>query len=287
MRRWDADGTALWDEAKWKDESTGYYLYRLPRQSPSILSDEDVAPRNQFEVITEFKDKLVPPNWPYATRYLTIQDDPVLLWDLYEANEGWPCGTYSWNQYNQRFPCGSIFERRGPTYYNSNKRWLWYGVEELDFMNFHRASGYEFWCGKSKEPVPCSGEAASEGRWLLHLKRKQWAAQTAVAASYGLLQLGYTTAVEECGWNKEPAETRHPASLFDPKLNLLLGGRYDARCVRERAMGAAALPMADKAAFENTLAKGFGYFNAGISSEHGNFQYGQAVVEKAKLYVPR
>lgn len=87
-------------------------------------------------------------------------------------------------------------------------------------------------------------------------------------------------------WNQnQPGGSRHPSSLFDPKLNLLLGGRYDARCMR-KALEGHSITVRDKEGFEAKLAEGFGYFNAGINNR-SNLVYGQKVVETAKLYLPR
>jgi hypothetical protein len=105
-------------------------------------------------------------------------------------------------------------------------------------------------------------------------------AQTAVAASYGLLQVLYTTAVETMQWNVgQSGLTRHPSYLFDPGTSLDLGTGYDSRNIRAVPFhGNAAPDFATLMEFQQSLETGFQQYNPRWPG------YGHDVVIKGYLF---
>lgn len=283
MRKWDEFDAYAWDDTTWANPAFEYYRYRFPQSlSGTSISGSDIAPRDRFQVISHFDTTLIPPAWPYLTRFLTTSEDPVLAWSLYEANDGWPCRTYSWSVYNAPTACGTPSERFGPTAYtHPQRRERWFARGEVEWLNFYRASG-RFYCGLTNEPVEC---LPSEAWWLVNAGMTGYAAQTAIAASYGLLQVHYTLAVDDMAWNAgQSGDTRHPSSLFDPAVSLNLGAGYDARQTQHYAFNHDDSPgFATIADYIAALVTGFGHYNGGGVSRP---TYGQAVIANAKAYKP-
>jgi len=73
-----------------------------------------------------------------------------------------------------------------------------------------------------------------QGKRIWLLNHRTYEAQTAVCSSYGLMQVMYTTAVEERSWrHDQPPINRDPVDLFDPDVSLDLGVGYDASFLKK------------------------------------------------------
>ena len=231
----------------WSDPLLNLQYYRLEATTNSNLNPNDVSPRGKYKYISNFNKDLTPPEWPYSCAAIPsvypFNDvdspvrDPIKLFDIFEANDGWPHLTCPWKAYNPqahlpdgswdsskevRFgPCARIgwFDSESP--YNT-------GLETT--ITYMRATD-TFYCGvivDEDDPQQCAGNE-TESSWLLNNK-KTYIAQTVIASSYGLMQTLYETAVRTMKWKEgvgREAE-RHPYLLFDADVSLDLGVRYDA-----------------------------------------------------------
>jgi soluble lytic murein transglycosylase-like protein len=115
-------------------------------------------------------------------------------------------------------------------------------------------------------------------------------AQTAICASYGLMQVLYTTAVQEMGWNVgQSGDNRHPASLFDPDTSLKIGTAYDARQITRWGFGSLPSPNAGSLLdYQINLATGLLYYNTGSprNKPRPDNNYGADIVAKGYLFKP-
>jgi hypothetical protein len=85
---------------------------------------------------------------------------------------------------------------------------------------------WTFYCGETADAA-CSVAQSTLMVWLL--EHMNYLAQTAVASSYGLLQVMYPTAVGTMKWKQNCSpQDRDPVLLFDPNTSLDLGAGYDA-----------------------------------------------------------
>jgi hypothetical protein len=67
--------------------------------------------------------------------------------------------------------------------------------------------------------------------WFFH--HQDYTAQTFVAASYGLTQVGYVTALRQMRWNRDDPDRRHWQNVVDSQTNIHLGARWLVFRVRE------------------------------------------------------
>jgi len=140
----------------------------------------------------------------------------------------------------------------------------------------------------------CSWRDPRTGRWLSDdctatdtdatwfLNHLNYPAQTAIAASYGLLQVTYPTAVETMGWKRGAGRglERHPADLFDPALSLDLGAGYDADLISKFGFGGSPAPTyPDPASWLAALGRGFHRYTGG-----GRPNYWPEVARRAASY---
>lgn len=275
-----------WANAKWNLD-----YYQMPASQPSShLFPEDIQPRHIYDV-TDFHDA-VPPAWPYTCHELDYPSpyDPVALFRIYEADDGWPCLTYPWQVYNPQakdsqgnWNCGLESPlRTGPC-----QRLGWYDAERAFNSDLSTTVTYmrhtnTFYCGWISSR-PCA-PTETESQWLMN--NGTYIAQTPVASSYGLIQVLYTTAVQKENWleGEGRGDERHPSYLFDPDTNLDLGVGYDAdrsSCVT----GGASQNFPDRTSYEEALKKGFGAYNNGNCASPAK-AYGQAVVSNAGQMMP-
>ena len=80
-----------------------------------------------------------------------------------------------------------------------------------------------FRCNDSRMNWKREARAAGQSR-ADSLKSDLFTAQTSLAASYGLLQMTYVTAIDELRWAGTDDGRRNPSLLFDTDENLLAGG---------------------------------------------------------------
>jgi hypothetical protein len=80
---------------KWTDydwQRYDYSMYRFPRAGAGTnFTDEDISPRNQYSFIAAYTPSAT---WPYSCANYQTTDAHAYLWDLYEADDGWPEGSY-------------------------------------------------------------------------------------------------------------------------------------------------------------------------------------------------
>ncbi|MEW6758629.1 MAG: hypothetical protein AB1347_10445, partial [Acidobacteriota bacterium] len=264
--------------------------YRLPMDhTVSFIELADLDPRRIYHV-SEFQDA-EPPAWPYACHELVPEStyDPVTLFQVFEANDGWPCGTTPWRAYNPEakdaqgnWRCG-LETHVGPCGVRNG----WWDAErpfnsDLETTVTYLRHTNTFYCGWIRsEPCP---PTESESQWLLN--HGDYVAQTVVASSYGLMQVLYSTAVQTQRWlpgNGRGAE-RHPARLFDPDVSLALGASFDAKQTACQ-LGDASWNFTSLEAFRDAWIRGFGAYNTGVCREP-NKDYGGTILEKASYAWP-
>jgi len=158
-------------------------------------------------------------------------NDPSIF-KVVASNDGWPRCSMPWMLYNDANgndacdapptdPAGGMI---GPC----GRRERWFNVSENNYLTVAPSLfdlGIGFFCGL----VPFASECTSlhsDAEWFANHGAEP--AQTLIAASYGLMQVLYTTAVQNMGWKAgaNRAAERHPSFLFDPKENLDLGVGY-------------------------------------------------------------
>ena len=235
------------DTGYWSDPRFNLQYYRLETTTNGNLYPQDVSPRAKYSYIQSFNANLNPPEWPYTCATIPsvypFNDtnspvrDPIKLFDIFEANDGWPYFTYPWKAYNPQtqLPDGgwdaSLETRIGPC-----RRIGWFdsqnpfnsGLETT--ITYMRATD-TFYCGVTAgedDPQQCAGNEP-ESAWFLNNK-ETYIAQTVIASSYGLMQTLYETAVRTMKWKEgvgREAE-RHPSLLFEADESLDLGVGYDA-----------------------------------------------------------
>lgn len=262
------DKKYLWGyrEQAWADPRWDLQGYRLPPGPGSFLSAEDIAPRERYH-LTAYQDA-EPPSWPYTCDSLGPDQthDPVTLFQIFEADEGWPCLTYPWKAYNPEakdaqgnWKCG-LETRVGPCDRNG-----WWDAErpfnsDLETTVTYMRHTDTFYCGWIRsEPCP---PTETESQWLRN--HPDYPAQTVVGSSYGLMQVLYTTAVQTQEWlpGLHRGAERHPALLFDPEVSLDLGASCDAKMVTCHLPDPVSNFLGAES-FRDALVKGFGSYNMG------------------------
>jgi len=277
-------------DSDWLFSGWDLYRYRLPIDpAVSFIDPADLGPRRIYRV-TEFQDT-EPPAWPYTCHELGAEStyDPVTLFQIFEADDGWPCGTTPWKTYNPdakdaqgNWKCG-LETHVGPCEVRNG----WWDAErpfnsdlETTVTYLHHTN--TFYCGWIRSE-PCA-PTESESQWLLN--HGDYVAQTVVASSYGLMQVLYTTAVQTQGWlagNGRGAE-RHPARLFDPDVSLDLGASYDARQTACQ-LGDASWNLTSPEAFREAWIRGFGAYNTGKCTKR-NDPYAEGILRTAASMWP-
>jgi len=262
-----------WAAQDWNNPLHEYSLYRMPGGPGLDPADRAVilGSRPGLRLIEAFHPNVMPP--AYTCRDLGLPDvDPgaPLLWDLWEANEGWPRCTPPWMLYNDNGdgrcdqwdpPRGRV----GPCGRRTNWLNLVRRLEGKPYLTYIRL-GHSFFCGDlapGNRAWEC-GSSDSDALWFLN--HQDYPAQTAIAASYGLLQVMYTTAVERMKWKPGPGRgiERHPAYLLDPAVSLDLGAGYDAELVRDWGLGGAPhKPLLRPADLVAAIRHGIGRFSTG------------------------
>jgi hypothetical protein len=206
-------------------------------------------------------------------------DDPTLF-QYVEANDGWvPCSP-PWTAVNDARGCPENpgEERQtGPCH----RRERWWARTEAGNMSYSPFDG-RFYCGRYIV-VDCTD--SKEAKWLLN-DGNSWIGQTALASSYGLMQLLYTTAVDT-GWRAgEDACNRHPFLLFNPEDNLNAGVGYVTTLLVEEVLKARELVLKEQGLWVGFLKQALGYYNAGKHAGRPNLDYANAVWDRVALYQP-
>jgi hypothetical protein len=248
----------------------------------SALTPQVLQPRTRYQRL-EYNVKHPDAVIPWTCYALT--DDPngsPSLWQVVEGSDGWaPCSP-PWLKLNPDDGCptspqGEIFKGA------CGQREGWWVKEETGWLTYDHWEK-KFWCkAKNGQFVDCTD--TREAKWL-RFAAPSHRAQTVVAASYGLLQIWYYTALKDMGWREgqEPV-SKNPLDLFDPLENLNLGTGYLTKMLRLKAMGEKSeklYPSREK--FEADLRRALGHYNAGP----GRFsaQYVQEVWARVGRYRP-
>ncbi|MEW6758500.1 MAG: hypothetical protein AB1347_09795, partial [Acidobacteriota bacterium] len=198
---------STWSASDWAENNYDYFKF----PGGSGLTDGDMRLRENFSHIVYYDFTVQPPVLPYECQHYDGGDPDVLLYDVVIANDGWPRGSYAWALFNHaRGPCGATPQN-------------WSG-DAGGQLAWHDET---FYCGATATS-PCSAGQRRLIQWLFN--HWEYPAQTAVASSYGLMQLMYPTAVGPMRWRRgQPPLSRNPVLLFDPAISLDLGTGYDAR----------------------------------------------------------
>ncbi|MGA9750887.1 MAG: hypothetical protein WBS54_03770, partial [Acidobacteriota bacterium] len=197
-----------WDDMRW--QAHDYDLYRFTSPRTDAMTDADLSPRDTYSQITNLD---FTQSFPYSCAPFTLTSDapppngaPVTLYEIYAGDDGWYPGSWPNVYYGVRGPCGQ------------RMNWM---KEAGIYMAWHLG---QFYCG-STQTVCTSGLEETTATWLQNHATYQ--AQTAIAASYGLMQVLYTTAIDPLKWNNgQPGASRPPAALFDPATSLDLGSHF-------------------------------------------------------------
>ena len=173
----------------------------------SILSDDDLSGRTIYSYIDNMNfSQTCPSGWPYTCQHWTASaadDDQVTLLSLFESNNGWQSWMWPYQQCGPDSPCAP---RQGwvPCLGWDLRKWCWQ-PGPAQAQNVAKAPALYFWLQDNPD----------------------YLAQTAIAASYGLMQVLYTTAIDPLNWNAgQPGSSRPPAALFDPATSFDLGSHY-------------------------------------------------------------
>ncbi len=208
-----------WDNAKWQAHDYDLYRFTFPRTDG--MTDADLAPRDTYSQITNLD---FTQSFPYSCANFTPTTEapppdgdgaPVTLYEIYAGDDGWYPGSWPNVYYGVKGPCGQ-------------QRMNWMKTAGI-YMAWHLG---QFYCGPT-QTVCTGGIEGTTATWLQNHATYQ--AQTAIAASYGLMQVLYRTAVEDLQWNSgQPGTSRHPAALFVVPTNLDLGSHFVAQLGRRK-----------------------------------------------------
>ena len=276
-------------ERYWNSMNWELWRYRMPPGPDSLLDPEDIAPRAIYS-LADFSD-VPPPAWPYTCNDLgaDLSRDPVTLFQIYEANDGWPCGTFPWMYYNPeakdpkgKWKCG-LETHVGPC----GKRKGWWDADrpynsDLETTVTYLRATDTFYCGTNPSQ-PCPPDE-TESQWLRN--HADYVAQTVVASSYGLMQVLYTTAVQTQEWCKgrNRGAERHPCFLFDPAVSLDLGASFDAKQISCQLADASS-NLISVETFREALVRGFGAYNTGKCDKRSD-DYAENVLRTAPSFWP-
>lgn len=263
------DKKELWGSSLLKQRDLA--PFRFP--DGGCLVGADVAPRAMYYTLTMFDDR----PWECTPVPPEKGNDPTLF-QYVEANDGWvPCSP-PWKARNGSEGCPDRPQEAMPG--PCGRRDRWWSSREGGLMSYEPCSG-RFFCGaEGASECTSSGEA----QWLLN-QGKRWFGQTALASSYGLLHIRYTTAVQLMAWKKdEDPCVRHPYLLFDPETNLNLGVGYRASLVRSESFRNSP-SIENREQWVQALKKGLGSYNSG-DPKNPNLNYAAAVWAWVPNYPP-
>lgn len=263
------DKKELWGSSLLKQRDLA--PFRFP--DGGCLVGADVAPRAMYYTLTMFDDR----PWECTPVSPEKGNDPTLF-QYVEANDGWvPCSA-PWKARNGSEGCPDRPQEAMPG--PCGRRDRWWSSREGGLMSYEPCSG-RFFCGaEGASECTSSGEA----QWILN-QGKGWFGQTALASSYGLLHIRYTTAVQLMAWKKdEDPCLRHPYLLFDPETNLNLGVGYLASLVRSESFRNSP-SIENREQWVQALKKGVGSYNSG-DPKNPNLNYAAAVWAWVPNYPP-
>jgi hypothetical protein len=232
-----------------------------------LLTADDIRPRSEYMWTTYDPQQDAGGYWPYHCSNDSTGNLPGKLLEIYKANDGWQENQWPLLHYRSRGYTTAV----GPCPYQ-RYNWMKEGYVYMSWHanNFYCSPGPPFynWCGPKETYYQT---------WLLnHL---EYDAQTAVGASYGLMQVLYDTAITQMRWNRRSGpEQRHPAQLFDPDTSLDLGVGYDARNFRKTSYGLNEYQ--DMQDFQAAVSSGLGLYNPGEE------EYGFEITANAILFKP-
>jgi hypothetical protein len=253
MKSFDMDHYSDWDDSDW--QAGGLDQYKLP--GGALVRPADLKPRHEYSFTAYDATKDQAGQWPYTCGSNDAGTEPHLLFEIYKANDGWFDGSYPNLLYGRVGPCDKRY------------RWMWEGGV---IMAWHAG---KYYCGFTPGSTETCDASAKYYQWWLN-NSATYPAQTVVAASYGLMQTMYETAVKKMRWNKDQGpDSRHPSQLFDPDTSLNLGVAYDAQNMSNMAVF-----FYDMADFRTTLGRKFQEYDP------GKVGYGDDIVQKAPNFLP-
>ncbi|MGA9751812.1 MAG: hypothetical protein WBS54_08490, partial [Acidobacteriota bacterium] len=264
----DFGGIWQWSSSQWEEQ--GMDSYEFP--TGGGFTSADMGLRDKFHFIASFDPSVQPPSLPYTCgQYDASNDYTEKLVDLFQAEDGWRPNSYPHQIYNApgqdtvKGPCGGV-----------RMNWsLWAGVTMAYYANQYYCGGTTLW-GQA-----CGWRQQSFIAWFCN--HPDTPAQSAIAASYGLLQLMYYKAVIDLHWNQQLGpETRDPASLFDPAVSLDLGTHADCVFVQDNIASRICSPP-DLLSYQQAMADGIRFYN---KSWNGG-TYGLGIVKGAYGFRPQ
>ena len=89
-------------------------------------------------------------------------------------------------------------------------------------MNWEPIANIYTWDSDRRTQTPVG---AADATWWFY-QHQDYAAQTFLAASYGLTQVGYRTALKGMSWLSSQPDRRHWANVVNPNTNIYLGARW-------------------------------------------------------------
>lgn len=94
----------------------------------------------------------------------------------------------------------------------------------------------------------------------LEYQKYKFIAQTVIASSYGLMQLMYSTAVNDCNFKEVNGTGKNPIQLFDPAININCGSLHFLKKYKKINGG---IVVTDFSSFESNLRSALASYNGG------------------------